>query len=149
MMRGSIVPCIYRKTLLLDSSSVNPAAALTLISTDIETISQGIVQLHEVWAALVEISLADQGSIAIDDVDISTLAHEFVRSSLVAVPQEAYIFDGTVRLNMDPSETVHDDEISFGLRSKEEVDSTPPSMTSFLSWTSTTSQSCAGNVAKE
>lgn len=57
MMRGSIVPCIFNKTLRLDSSDVSPAAALTLISTDIETITQGIVQLHELWASLVEIGL--------------------------------------------------------------------------------------------
>ncbi|KAI9845011.1 MAG: hypothetical protein M1837_005155 [Sclerophora amabilis] len=57
MMRGSIVPCIYRKTLLLDSSDVSPAAALTLISTDVENITPGVVLLHEVWAGMVEIGL--------------------------------------------------------------------------------------------
>jgi ATP-binding cassette subfamily C (CFTR/MRP) protein 1 len=57
-MRGGIVPCIYRKTLRLDISDVNTAAALTLISTDIEAAVQGISQMHEIWAGLVEISLA-------------------------------------------------------------------------------------------
>lgn len=58
MMRGSIVPCIFNKTLRLDSSDASPAAALTLVSTDIETMTQGIVQLHELWASFVEIGLA-------------------------------------------------------------------------------------------
>ncbi|GJC89663.1 ABC transporter atnG [Colletotrichum liriopes] len=54
----------------------------------------------------------DAGSITIDGVDISTLPHEYVRSKLVAVPQESYIFDGTVRLNLDPTETAPDSEVT-------------------------------------
>ncbi|GKT57765.1 ABC multidrug transporter [Colletotrichum tofieldiae] len=53
----------------------------------------------------------DSGSITIDGVDISNLPHEYVRSKLVAVPQESYIFDGTVRLNLDPTETAPDSEV--------------------------------------
>ncbi|KAK1984403.1 ABC transporter [Colletotrichum cereale] len=53
----------------------------------------------------------DAGSITIDGVDVSTLPHEYVRSKLVAVPQESYIFDGTVRLNLDPGETAPDSEV--------------------------------------
>ena len=58
MIRGCLIPCIYRKTLTLETSEVSPAAALTLISTDIETIKDGIVHLHEVWASPIEIALA-------------------------------------------------------------------------------------------
>ncbi|KAK2049863.1 ABC transporter [Colletotrichum somersetense] len=53
----------------------------------------------------------DAGSITIDGVDVSTLPHEYIRSKLVAVPQESYIFDGTVRLNLDPTETTPDSEV--------------------------------------
>ncbi|WDK08975.1 ABC transporter [Colletotrichum graminicola] len=53
----------------------------------------------------------DAGSITIDGIDISTLPHEYVRSKLVAVPQESYIFDGTVRLKLDPTETAPDSEV--------------------------------------
>ncbi|KAK1991746.1 P-loop containing nucleoside triphosphate hydrolase protein [Colletotrichum falcatum] len=53
----------------------------------------------------------DAGSITIDGVDISTLPHEHVHSKLVAVPQESYIFDGTVRLSLDPTETDPDSEV--------------------------------------
>jgi ATP-binding cassette, subfamily C (CFTR/MRP), member 1 len=53
----------------------------------------------------------EHGSITIDGIDISTLPHEFVRSNLVAVPQQAYIFDGAVRLNVDPTGLVDDDDI--------------------------------------
>lgn len=60
LMRGSVVPLTYRKALRLDttSSNVNPSAALTLVSTDIETITNGIVQLHETWGSLIEIALS-------------------------------------------------------------------------------------------
>lgn len=44
----------------------------------------------------------DSGTITIDGVDLATLPREYLRTRLVAVPQEAYILDGTVRLNADP-----------------------------------------------
>lgn len=58
MLRGCLIPCIYRKTLSLNSSDATPSAALTLINTDIEIIRNGLVQLHEVWASFIEIGLA-------------------------------------------------------------------------------------------
>ncbi|KAI8290401.1 ABC transporter [Colletotrichum sp. SAR11_57] len=53
----------------------------------------------------------DSGSITIDGIDLSTLPHEYVRSHLVAMPQESYIFDGSVRLNIDPTGTVPDSDV--------------------------------------
>lgn len=58
----------------------------------------------------------DSGTITIDDVDISTLPHEYVRSKIVGVPQESYIFDGTVRLNLDPGQTASDADITVVLK---------------------------------
>ncbi|KXH25809.1 ABC transporter [Colletotrichum simmondsii] len=58
----------------------------------------------------------DSGTITIDNVDISTLPHEYVRSKIVAVPQESYLFDGTVRLNLDPGQTASDEEITMVLK---------------------------------
>ncbi|KAK1450990.1 ABC transporter [Colletotrichum cuscutae] len=58
----------------------------------------------------------DSGTITIDDVDIATLPHEYVRSKIVAVPQESYIFDGTVRLNLDPGQTASDEDITAVLK---------------------------------
>ena len=53
----------------------------------------------------------DSGSITVDDIDLSTVPHEHIRSQLTTVPQDAYILDGTVRLNVDPEETATDEEI--------------------------------------
>lgn len=51
------------------------------------------------------------GSILIDDIDLSTLPREDIRSHLAAVPQDPYTFQGTVRENADPMETNGDPEI--------------------------------------
>ncbi|KXJ95019.1 ABC transporter [Microdochium bolleyi] len=53
---------------------------------------------------------AKYGSITVDGVDIATVPHDHVRKSLVAVPQDAYIFGGTVRLNVDPDGVATSDE---------------------------------------
>lgn len=61
MMRGSLIPLIYEKTLHVDSTSSsrsNPSDTLTLVTTDIETISGGIMLFHETWSNLVEIGIA-------------------------------------------------------------------------------------------
>ena len=59
MMRGSVISLIYEKSLRLDiaSSSVSPEGALTMIGTDGETITQGVVQLHDLWGGILEISI--------------------------------------------------------------------------------------------
>lgn len=59
-MRGSVIALIYEKSLNLDitSKSVSPAGALTLVGNDVEGIIQGMNQLHELWAGLVEIIIA-------------------------------------------------------------------------------------------
>ncbi|KAL0782331.1 hypothetical protein CaCOL14_000237 [Colletotrichum acutatum] len=88
--------------------------------------SQGAVELRKVTASyagksslilcLLRMMQVDSGTITIDDVDIATLPHEYVRSKIVAVPQEFYIFDGTVRLNLDPGQTASDEIIMAVLK---------------------------------
>ncbi|KAI6782255.1 Leucinostatins biosynthesis cluster protein H [Emericellopsis cladophorae] len=61
MMRGSVVPLIHDKAVVLDSSThtgLSHMGALTLISTDIETIVSGLTQLHETWSNVVELALS-------------------------------------------------------------------------------------------
>ncbi|KZL81674.1 abc transporter [Colletotrichum incanum] len=57
----------------------------------------------------------ESGTITIDGVDLSTVPHEHVRSRLTAVPQDVFIFDGTVRLNVDPEKTATDEDIKKAL----------------------------------
>lgn len=58
----------------------------------------------------------DSGSIFVDGIDLSTLPRQTIRSRLIVVPQDPYLFDGSVRLNVDPSESVPDDAIIEALR---------------------------------
>lgn len=60
------------------------------------------------------------GRITVDKLDISTLPREQVRTRLVAVPQDAFLIDGSsVRLNADPSEELADAAIENALRAVE------------------------------
>ncbi|KAF9765371.1 hypothetical protein IL306_002342 [Fusarium sp. DS 682] len=57
------------------------------------------------------------GRITVDEVDISTIPREEVRKRLIAVPQEAFLIDGSsVRLNADPTELLVDDAIEDAMR---------------------------------
>ena len=53
----------------------------------------------------------DQGSILIDEVDIATVAHDFLRDAIVGVPQDTLTLDGTLRSNVDPKSAKSDEEL--------------------------------------
>ena len=56
------------------------------------------------------------GSITIDGVDIANLPREEIRSRLVGVPQDAFLLDGSVRINADPTQTLSDGVIISALQ---------------------------------
>ena len=58
MMRGTIVPAVFRKTLSLEIAATTAASALTHISTDIEAIVEGFVFFHDLWASLIELGIS-------------------------------------------------------------------------------------------
>lgn len=53
----------------------------------------------------------ESGSITIDGLDLSTLPREKIRASLIAIPQDTFVLNDSIRLNVDPSGTVSDEEI--------------------------------------
>ena len=53
----------------------------------------------------------DSGSIAIDGIDLSSVPRETIRSRLIAIPQETFTLNDSVRLNADPTGTKSDEEI--------------------------------------
>lgn len=57
----------------------------------------------------------DSGSISIDGIDLSTLPRESIRASLIAIPQDTFVLNDSIRLNIDPSATVSDEEIIAAL----------------------------------
>ncbi|KAJ0159330.1 Canalicular multispecific organic anion transporter 1 [Colletotrichum tanaceti] len=58
MVRGGLISLIYDKTIELDSGALKDGASVTLIGTDCESIAQGLVNVHEIWAAPIDIGLA-------------------------------------------------------------------------------------------
>ncbi|RDW87858.1 hypothetical protein BP5796_03552 [Coleophoma crateriformis] len=53
----------------------------------------------------------ESGTITIDGLDLSTLPRETIRGSLIAIPQDTFVLNDSIRLNIDPSGTVSDEEI--------------------------------------
>jgi ATP-binding cassette, subfamily C (CFTR/MRP), member 1 len=58
MFRGVLAGSIYRKATEIKLSAAGDSAALTLMSTDVERIRVGLMNLHEFWANSVEAGLA-------------------------------------------------------------------------------------------
>ncbi len=54
---------------------------------------------------------AENGKIYIDDQDISKIALEKLREILTIIPQDPTMIEGTLRENVDPSESFSDEEI--------------------------------------
>jgi ATP-binding cassette subfamily C (CFTR/MRP) protein 1 len=55
MLRGVLVSAIYEKVTEISITSLDNAAAVTLMSTDVERIITGFVVTHELWAGLVQV----------------------------------------------------------------------------------------------
>ncbi|XP_063913861.1 probable multidrug resistance-associated protein lethal(2)03659 [Zophobas morio] len=52
-----------------------------------------------------------QGKIAIDEVDINHVSLKWLRSNISLIPQDPYLFPGSIRENLDPMEQYSDEEI--------------------------------------
>ncbi|KAF4633015.1 hypothetical protein G7Y89_g5109 [Cudoniella acicularis] len=56
------------------------------------------------------------GTVIIDDIDISTIPRQEIRSRLVGVPQDSYLLAGSGRLNADPLGLATDAEVIQALK---------------------------------
>ncbi|KAH0437695.1 ABC multidrug transporter [Colletotrichum camelliae] len=57
-LRGGLVSLIFRKSLGLDAATAGQGKAVTLMSTDIDSIASGVKDLHEIWASILELGVA-------------------------------------------------------------------------------------------
>ncbi|KAI8332933.1 P-loop containing nucleoside triphosphate hydrolase protein [Chlamydoabsidia padenii] len=78
--------------------------------------------------ALLRIVEASKGKISIDGIDINTLALNDLRSRLTIIPQDAILFSGTLRSNIDPFGEFDDTAIQDALHRVHLIQ--PPSDTS-------------------
>ncbi|KHO00193.1 ABC transporter, transmembrane domain, type 1 [Metarhizium album ARSEF 1941] len=58
MYRGGLASLVFKKTLRLQASSIEDAAPVTLMSTDIESIVMSGDAIHDIWASFIEIPVA-------------------------------------------------------------------------------------------
>uniref|UniRef100_A0A0D2Y3K9 Multidrug resistance-associated protein 1 n=1 Tax=Fusarium oxysporum (strain Fo5176) TaxID=660025 RepID=A0A0D2Y3K9_FUSOF len=58
MVRGILVLAVYEKTTELRMPADGDSSALTLMSTDVERITRGVLDLHEYWANTIQIALS-------------------------------------------------------------------------------------------
>ena len=58
MARGGLISLMFAKTSSLEANTADPATSLTLMSADIERITNGWQTMHEIWANVIEIALA-------------------------------------------------------------------------------------------
>jgi ATP-binding cassette subfamily C (CFTR/MRP) protein 1 len=58
MVRGSLIDMIYAKTMKIGTGNLDEAAALTLMSTDVENVVLGLEDMHELWANLAQAIIA-------------------------------------------------------------------------------------------
>jgi ABC-type multidrug transport system fused ATPase/permease subunit len=68
---------------------------------------------------------AASGGIDIDNIDTSAIGLADLRSKLAIIPQDAALFEGTVRDNLDPSHSKQDEELWDALGKNHVVTSHP------------------------
>jgi ABC-type multidrug transport system fused ATPase/permease subunit len=69
-----------------------------------------------IMVALFRMSELSSGSITIDDIDVSSIGLNDLRSGISIIPQDPLLFSGTLRSNIDPFSTKTDAELYDALK---------------------------------
>ena len=57
-VRGGLVSLLYEKTLDISITATDPSASLTLMSADVQRITETIVFFHDTWCSFIDIAIA-------------------------------------------------------------------------------------------
>ncbi|KAL7741129.1 hypothetical protein ACLKA6_018157 [Drosophila palustris] len=69
-----------------------------------------------VVAALLRVAPPSQGEIYLDQINLKTLALSVLRERIGVITQEPFLFEGTVRENLDPGHRYYDSEIWHAIK---------------------------------
>ena len=61
--------------------------------------------------ALLRLLDLKSGTIIVDGLDLQTIPRELIRSRMIAVPQDPFILNNSVRRNIDPSQSIPEEQI--------------------------------------
>lgn len=68
--------------------------------------------------SLLQLVDLNEGTIAVDGVDISTISRQEIRERLISIPQDLFTLPGSIRSNADTLGTASDEEIISALKKK-------------------------------
>lgn len=57
MNRGMLVSAIFKHTLELDLATAKQSAAVTLMSTDVDSIGAAFTTIHDLWVGIIELAI--------------------------------------------------------------------------------------------
>ncbi|PWY77392.1 ABC transporter-like protein [Aspergillus heteromorphus CBS 117.55] len=57
MVRGGLISVLYDKTLKLNMERLTDSAAMTLMTTDIDSIATNWINIHEIWASPIDVGM--------------------------------------------------------------------------------------------
>lgn len=58
MLRGTLITAVYGKATNIAAMTKDNKAPITLMSTDVEQTIRGLIDLHEMWANVVQVAIA-------------------------------------------------------------------------------------------
>lgn len=58
MLRGSLITVIFEKATKLSLGELDSAQSVTLMSTDVERTIRGLLEMHDMWANVIQVAVA-------------------------------------------------------------------------------------------
>ncbi|PVD29256.1 hypothetical protein C0Q70_11853 [Pomacea canaliculata] len=68
------------------------------------------------WSVLIGLLTPTGGAVVIDGLDVCTVPIHVLRSRVAVLPQEPFVLEGSIRLNLDPTGQINDEQMWEALR---------------------------------